>query len=244
MLGLIETLLKEPSRKEPFRKEPYREDLVRKVPDAKAMASEPRKPVGAGRFAKRISGPPNLFLPADLYWPVTHAPGRRCLIGISINIITARSPSCQLRLEKFFELCCFEQGRHSGKVQPAIRLRSKVLRDANFPPRKRAPAMPECQPTATSYLAAIRRPGCPACHEVRMLLSRLEPGPSGTERATFDARHAPCRDYVGFLSWPAVAVSGWLSGRSRSAALRSVIPSDGFSSDGWPTGMTRQSATN
>jgi len=64
VLGLIETLLKEPSRKQPFRKQPLREDLVRKVPDAKAMAGEPRKPVGAGRFAMRISRWPAKFVPS------------------------------------------------------------------------------------------------------------------------------------------------------------------------------------
>lgn len=40
--------------------------------------------------------------------------------------ISSRSISVSpVRSRKFFELCCFEQGRHSRKVQPATQLRSK-----------------------------------------------------------------------------------------------------------------------
>jgi len=76
--------------------------------------------------------------------------------------------------------------------------------------------MPEHQPTAISHLAAIRRPSCPACDQKRMLLSRLEPGPPGYDKATFEC---PTCDRVQIRAVShAVKASttwGWLSGDRR-----------------------------
>jgi hypothetical protein len=48
--------------------------------------------------------------------------------------------------------------------------------------------MPEFQPVAAAQVAAIKRPGCPMCQQNRMLLSKLEAGPSGFGRGTFECQ--------------------------------------------------------
>jgi len=48
--------------------------------------------------------------------------------------------------------------------------------------------MPEFQPVSSAYVSAIERPGCPKCWHHRMLLSKLEPGPSGFDYRTFECQ--------------------------------------------------------
>jgi len=48
--------------------------------------------------------------------------------------------------------------------------------------------MPEYQPIPSAAIAAIERPRCPVCQQTRMLLAKLEAGPSGLERRTFECR--------------------------------------------------------
>ena len=48
--------------------------------------------------------------------------------------------------------------------------------------------MPEFQPVASAHVAAIQRPACPNCQHNRMLLAKLEAGPSGVERGTFECQ--------------------------------------------------------
>ena len=46
----------------------------------------------------------------------------------------------------------------------------------------------EYRPVPSTYLSRPERPRCPACVQARMLLSKIEPGPSGFDRRTFKCR--------------------------------------------------------
>ena len=48
--------------------------------------------------------------------------------------------------------------------------------------------MPEYQPVSSVDLAALDRPRCPSCEQNRMLLSKLETGPSGFDYRTFECQ--------------------------------------------------------
>jgi len=48
-------------------------------------------------------------------------------------------------------------------------------------------AMREYQPVSPPHLSAIERPRCPACDHQRMLLSKIEAGPAGFDRRTFES---------------------------------------------------------
>lgn len=48
--------------------------------------------------------------------------------------------------------------------------------------------MPEFEPVSSPLVAAILRPGCPKCREHHMLLSKLEPGPSGCVSRSFECQ--------------------------------------------------------
>jgi hypothetical protein len=48
--------------------------------------------------------------------------------------------------------------------------------------------MPEYQPVASAYVSAIERPRCPTCNRNRMLMSKLETGPSGFDYGTFECQ--------------------------------------------------------
>ena len=48
--------------------------------------------------------------------------------------------------------------------------------------------MPEFQPVAPAIVSAIERPRCPNCDQNRMLLSKLEAGPFGSHRRTFECQ--------------------------------------------------------
>jgi hypothetical protein len=46
--------------------------------------------------------------------------------------------------------------------------------------------MPEFQPVSSAFISAIQRPRCPTCGQNRMLLAKLEAGPSGFDYRTFE----------------------------------------------------------
>jgi hypothetical protein len=72
--------------------------------------------------------------------------------------------------------------------------------------------MPEYQPVSTTYLAAIQRPGCPNCQQRRMLLSRLAPGPSGFDTATFECQKCGRLDTTMVARDPRTSTLwGWLA---------------------------------
>ena len=48
--------------------------------------------------------------------------------------------------------------------------------------------MPEFQPVSSAQITAIERPRCPSCNQNRMLLSKLEAGPSGFDYRTFECQ--------------------------------------------------------
>jgi Zn finger protein HypA/HybF involved in hydrogenase expression len=45
--------------------------------------------------------------------------------------------------------------------------------------------MPELQPVSSAHLSAVERPSCPTCRHDRMLLCKVEAGPSGLDYRTF-----------------------------------------------------------
>jgi hypothetical protein len=73
--------------------------------------------------------------------------------------------------------------------------------------------MPEYQPVSSVELSAIERPRCPACNLNRMLLSKLEAGPSGFDYGTFECQKCGRLETTTVSSDPMQAVvHGWLSG--------------------------------
>ena len=48
--------------------------------------------------------------------------------------------------------------------------------------------MPEYQPVSSAHIAAIERPRCPNCQQNRMLLSKLEQGPTGFDHHSFECQ--------------------------------------------------------
>jgi hypothetical protein len=60
------------------------------------------------------------------------------------------------------------------------------------PPIKRECLMPEFQPVSSAQVSAIERPRCPQCQHDRMLLSKLEAGPSGFDYRTFECQKCGC----------------------------------------------------
>jgi hypothetical protein len=58
--------------------------------------------------------------------------------------------------------------------------------------------MAEYHPVPSTYLSPLERPRCPRCVQARMLLSKVEAGPSGFDRRTFEwpemrsRSHADC----------------------------------------------------
>jgi hypothetical protein len=69
----------------------------------------------------------------------------------------------------------------------------------------------------TTYLSPLERPRCPACAQARMLLSKVEPGPLGSDRRTFECQRCAHICTMVISSDPMQSsVSGWLSGELRS----------------------------
>jgi hypothetical protein len=58
----------------------------------------------------------------------------------------------------------------------------------NAPKFTQETVMPEYQPVSSVHVAAIERPRCPSCNQNRMLLSKLESGPSGFDSRTFECQ--------------------------------------------------------
>jgi hypothetical protein len=64
VLGLIDTLLKDPVRNEAWRNEAWHNEVWHTEPGATAVAIEPRKPSTAAKFAMRVSRWPAKFVPS------------------------------------------------------------------------------------------------------------------------------------------------------------------------------------
>ena len=76
--------------------------------------------------------------------------------------------------------------------------------------------MPEHQPVSSADIAAIERPRCPDCRQNRMLLSKLEAGPSGFDYRTFECQKCGRVQKMPVLSDPMNSdVRGWLAGELR-----------------------------
>ena len=48
--------------------------------------------------------------------------------------------------------------------------------------------MPEYQPVSSAHISAIERPRCASCRHNRMLLSKLEQGPTGFDYHSFECQ--------------------------------------------------------
>ena len=71
--------------------------------------------------------------------------------------------------------------------------------------------MPEHQPVSAARIAAIARPRCPDCEQNRMLLSKLEAGPSGFDRLTFECPKCGRVEMSVVSRDPMKSARGWLS---------------------------------
>jgi hypothetical protein len=69
----------------------------------------------------------------------------------------------------------------------------------------------------STYLSPLERPRCPKCVQARMLLSKVEPGPSGSDQRTFECyKCGHVHTMVIPIDPMESSVSGWLSGELRS----------------------------
>jgi hypothetical protein len=76
--------------------------------------------------------------------------------------------------------------------------------------------MPEYQPVSSSRISAIERPRCPACRQNRMLLSKLEAGPSGFDYRTFECQKCGRVETKVVASDPMASdARGWLASELR-----------------------------
>ncbi len=76
--------------------------------------------------------------------------------------------------------------------------------------------MPEFQPAPSEHLSAIERPRCPNCQHHRMLLSKLEAGPSGFDYRTFECQKCGRVETTVVSSDPMTSeMRGWLGGELR-----------------------------
>src|SRR5260370_18901034 len=55
-------------------------------------------------------------------------------------------------------------------------------------PKSTQHVMPEFKAVSSALVSAIKRPGCPNCRQSRMMLSKLEAGPSGFDTRTFECQ--------------------------------------------------------
>jgi len=73
--------------------------------------------------------------------------------------------------------------------------------------------MSEYQPVSPVDLSARERPRCPKCKQNRMLLSKLEAGPSGFDYRTFECQKCGRVQTMVVASDPMKSgVHGWLAG--------------------------------
>jgi len=77
--------------------------------------------------------------------------------------------------------------------------------------------MVEYQRVPSTYLTSLERPRCPACIQARMLVSKVEPGPAGSDRRTFECQKCGhvCTRVISSDPMES-SVTGWLSGELRS----------------------------
>lgn len=75
--------------------------------------------------------------------------------------------------------------------------------------------MPEYQPVSSAHIAAIERPRCPDCQQNRILLSKLEAGPSGFDRGTFECGRCGRIETAVASRDPMKFARGWLAGELR-----------------------------
>lgn len=76
--------------------------------------------------------------------------------------------------------------------------------------------MPEFQPVSSTDISAIERPRCPTCRQNRMLLSKLEAGPSGFDYRTFECQRCGRVETAVVSSDPMTSdIKGWLAGELR-----------------------------
>lgn len=76
--------------------------------------------------------------------------------------------------------------------------------------------MPEYQPVSSAHVSAIERPGCAKCTQSRMLLAKLEPGPSGFEYRTFECYKCGSVHTTAVASDPMTSETlGWFAGELR-----------------------------
>jgi hypothetical protein len=79
--------------------------------------------------------------------------------------------------------------------------------------------MPEYQPVSSAQLSALKRPRCPTCNQNRMLLSKLETGPSGFDYRTFECQKCGCVQTMAVSSDPMESgIQGWLAGELKPPA--------------------------
>jgi hypothetical protein len=77
--------------------------------------------------------------------------------------------------------------------------------------------MPEYQSINPASLSVIERPRCPACAQSRMILSTIEPGPSGFDHRTFECQKCGSIRTMIISSDPMDSnTRGWLAGDLRS----------------------------
>jgi hypothetical protein len=73
--------------------------------------------------------------------------------------------------------------------------------------------MPEYQPVPSAQLSALEQPRCPKCNQNRMLLSKLEAGPSGFDYRTFECQKCGGVQTMVVSSDPMESgIQGWLAG--------------------------------
>jgi hypothetical protein len=73
--------------------------------------------------------------------------------------------------------------------------------------------MPGYRPVPSTYLSPLERPRCSKCVQARMLLSKVETGPSGFDRRTFECQKCGHVHTMVIASDPMESsVNGWLSG--------------------------------
>jgi hypothetical protein len=73
--------------------------------------------------------------------------------------------------------------------------------------------MPEYQSVSSADISAIERPRCPNCRQNRMLLSKLEAGPSGFDYRTFECQKCGRVETEVVSGDPLTSdMHGWLAG--------------------------------
>jgi len=91
------------------------------------------------------------------------------------------------------------------------RCRFRIGAPVTLPSEMQGWIMPEYQPVSSVHVAAIERPRCPSCNQNRMLLSKLESGPSGYDRRTFECQKCGRVQTTLASSDPMTSGRGWVA---------------------------------